>query len=124
MSQLLRGISVFVGSKEEPFLVDFVKSGSLSTVLDLLVLAEVSEDDKQDALELLSHIHIMVFFFLFFFFDLYSTYSSSREDLQGTHIRATGAPNDRRLHAKVYSSTHPLPMYFATTCSGHRQPFM
>jgi hypothetical protein len=56
MSQLLRGISVFVGSKEEPFLEDFVKSGSLSTVLDLLALPEVSEDDKQDSLNLLLHI--------------------------------------------------------------------
>jgi hypothetical protein len=56
MSQLLRGIGVFVGSGEDPFLADFVQSGSLSTVLDLLVLDGVSEDDKQDSLELLLHI--------------------------------------------------------------------
>lgn len=53
-SQLLRGIGVFIKSGVELFLVDFVESGSLSTVLDLLIHSEVSEDDKQDALELMS----------------------------------------------------------------------
>lgn len=47
---------MFIKSGVELFLVDFVESGSLSTVLDLLIHTGVSEDDKQDALELLSNI--------------------------------------------------------------------
>lgn len=54
---------MFVKSGVELFLVDFVESGSLSTVLDLLIHNDVSEDDKQDALELLSNIINMNTFF-------------------------------------------------------------
>lgn len=58
MSQLLRGIGIFVGSGEGTFLSDFVQTGSVSTLLELLRLPEVSEDDRQEVLALMMHISL------------------------------------------------------------------
>eukprot|EP00163_Fabomonas_tropica_P011771 TRINITY_DN2264_c0_g2_i3.p1 TRINITY_DN2264_c0_g2~~TRINITY_DN2264_c0_g2_i3.p1 ORF type:complete len:731 (+),score=147.00 TRINITY_DN2264_c0_g2_i3:273-2465(+) len=57
ISQQLRAISIFVGaSSGQRFLLEFLETGGVATVLEILTLEKLGEGDKQQCLTLLTHV--------------------------------------------------------------------